>query len=71
VTDAGVGGHSVVTGRDRPEAVEFERQGVHPDAALVGDWPLLAWSIPVYLDAVTLRIREVQRLADEVVRRAG
>ena len=49
---------------------EVERQRGHLDLA-VHDRPLLARAVAVDLDAVVLRIAQVERLADEVIRGAG
>ena len=52
------------------QGVEVERQRRHLDLS-VDATPFLARAVAVYLDPVALGVREVERLADEVVRGPG
>ena len=48
------------------EAAEVERERVHAEHS-AGDGPLVARTVAIELDAVPLRVGQVERLADEVV----
>ena len=73
VAQPGVRRHAVGTGRDRLrlacQRVEVQRQRRHPHPSV--GVPPLARAITVDLDAVSLRVAEVERLADQVVGRAA
>ena len=71
VAEVGAGGRALVAGGVVGERTEVQRERVHRHPAVVGPRPLLARAVAVDLDAVALRVAEVQRLADEVVGRAG
>ena len=48
-------------------ALNIEALGRHLQRAVRGAWPLLPRPIPVQLDAVAVRIAQVERFADAVI----
>src|SRR5579883_1533254 len=48
------------------QAPDVNRVGCHPHLIAV-PVPLSAWSVTIDLDAIPIRVRQIQRLADEVV----
>src|SRR5438094_4342733 len=59
---------SIQCGRFPKQVVQIERTREHLDFALLVSRPLVSRAIPVKLDAVTVGVAQVQRLADAVIR---
>jgi hypothetical protein len=53
--------------RLRQQRLEVERRVVHRDLPVLGARPLLTWAVAVELDPISIRVAQVDRLADSVI----
>src|SRR5262245_49820774 len=50
------------------ERLDVQRTREYPEASILVPGPLLHWAVPVELEAVTVRVAQIERFADSVIR---